>query len=107
MVYKPGCLPSWNPTPPPRGAQRSKLVSVLVSTFTAAYVARWPHFFPQQPLQYTPAFDARTVVYPTDDALRDYLSWRQTDCPRPAQPSTCSPTTLVSLRVAGGRRSRV
>jgi tRNA(His) 5'-end guanylyltransferase len=83
-------------TAPPGGLGNSKLVSVLVSTFTAAYVARWQHFFPQQPLQYTPAFDARTVVYPTDDALRDYLSWRQTDCPRPALPCI-SPTPLVSL----------
>jgi tRNA(His) guanylyltransferase len=31
-------------------------------------------------LQYIPSFDARTVCYPTDKNLRDYLSWRQCDC---------------------------
>lgn len=27
-----------------------------------------------------PSFDGRAVCYPTDRALRDYLSWRQADC---------------------------
>ena len=31
-------------------------------------------------MQYPPAFDSRTVLYPTDKNLRDYLSWRQADC---------------------------
>lgn len=30
-------------------------------------------------LQYPPSFDARTVLYPSDQNLRDYLSWRQAD----------------------------
>ena len=27
-----------------------------------------------------PSFDARTVLYPNNEILRDYLSWRQADC---------------------------
>ncbi|KAL7780184.1 hypothetical protein CFE70_010206 [Pyrenophora teres f. teres 0-1] len=27
-----------------------------------------------------PSFDGRAVLYPSDDNLRDYLSWRQVDC---------------------------
>jgi tRNA(His) guanylyltransferase len=34
----------------------------------------------ETPLQYVPSFDSRVVLYPTDRALRDYLSWRQVDC---------------------------
>jgi tRNA(His) guanylyltransferase len=32
------------------------------------------------PLKSIPSFDSRTVLYPSDRALRDYLSWRQVDC---------------------------
>lgn len=67
----------------------SKLISVLVSTFTAAFVNEWSAHFPDKPLQYLPAFDARTVVYPTDTILRDYLSWRQADCHINNQYNTC------------------
>jgi tRNA(His) guanylyltransferase len=53
----------------------------VVSLFAASYVHFWPKFFgPDWPLQTIPSFDARTVLYPTDQALRDYLSWRQVDC---------------------------
>ena len=31
------------------------------------------------PLQATPMFDSRAVLYPSDQTLRDYLSWRQAD----------------------------
>jgi len=41
----------------------------------------WPAHFPAGPaLASLPAFDARAVAYPSDAALRDYLSWRQADC---------------------------
>jgi tRNA(His) guanylyltransferase len=55
----------------------SKLTCLLVSLFSASYVRQWPQHFPKKPLQLTPAFDARAVCYPSDKALRDYLSWRQ------------------------------
>lgn len=79
--------------------RRDKLVSTVVSTFTAAYVLLWPHYFPSRSITQTPdqavnasadqagldlahlpTFDGRAVVYPTNANLRDYLSWRQVDC---------------------------
>ncbi len=54
-----------------------KLATNIASLFAAAYVMKWGEFFPETPLQYPPAFDARTVLYPTNRNLRDYLSWRQ------------------------------
>ncbi|EPE10666.1 trna guanylyltransferase [Ophiostoma piceae UAMH 11346] len=86
----------------------SKLVSTVVSTFTAFYVYLWPSFFgpsggvvagrdedgvpivdfstlsiPEtEPLapSHLPTFDGRAVCYPSVQNLRDYLSWRQVDC---------------------------
>ncbi|KAL4934357.1 tRNA guanylyltransferase [Aspergillus undulatus] len=62
-----------------RGA---KLVTTIVSTFTAHYIYLWNHYFADTPLQppYLPSFDGRAVVYPTNRNLRDYMSWRQVDC---------------------------
>lgn len=54
-----------------------KLVSVLVSLFSASYVRLWSQFLPEVTLQYTPMFDARAVCYPNNKVLRDYLAWRQ------------------------------
>ncbi|QUC21481.1 uncharacterized protein UV8b_05724 [Ustilaginoidea virens] len=59
----------------------SKLVSTVVSTFTANYVYSWSTYFPDAPLSPPlPTFDGRAVCYPTVQNLRDYLSWRQVDC---------------------------
>ncbi|KAL2154986.1 hypothetical protein VTH82DRAFT_3662 [Thermothelomyces myriococcoides] len=59
----------------------SKLVSTVVSTFTAYYVHFWPVHFPDTPLSPPmPSFDGRAVCYPTVQNLRDYMSWRQVDC---------------------------
>jgi tRNA(His) guanylyltransferase len=52
----------------------------VVSQFASSYVFHWQQFFPEKPLLYPPTFDARTVLYPSDKSLRDYLSWRQVDC---------------------------
>ncbi|KIW81725.1 hypothetical protein Z517_04751 [Fonsecaea pedrosoi CBS 271.37] len=77
--------------------RRDKLVSTVVSTFTAAYVAGWDLFFGDDELQgddagdgaiarkkltmdMLPTFDGRAVCYPSWANLRDYLSWRQVDC---------------------------
>ncbi|EFW99460.1 trnahis guanylyltransferase [Grosmannia clavigera kw1407] len=45
----------------------SKLVSTVVSTFTAFYVHLWPTFFPETPLTSSPmpTFDGRAVCYPS------------------------------------------
>jgi tRNA(His) guanylyltransferase len=78
----------------------AKLVSTVVSTFTAAYVALWSQAFadpgaghdegpggdgggataPSLSLDMLPTFDGRAVCYPSWENLRDYLSWRQVDC---------------------------
>lgn len=59
----------------------SKLVSTVVSTFTANYVHQWSTYFPDTPLTSPlPTFDGRAVCYPSIQNLRDYLSWRQVDC---------------------------
>ncbi|ELR07421.1 tRNA-His guanylyltransferase [Pseudogymnoascus destructans] len=59
----------------------SKLVTTIVSMFSAYYVHLWPSFFPDSPLTFPlPGFDGRVVQYPTVQNLRDYMSWRQVDC---------------------------
>ncbi|RGP68468.1 trnahis guanylyltransferase [Fusarium sporotrichioides] len=59
----------------------SKLVSTVVSTFTANYVYSWSTHFPDTPLSPPlPSFDGRAVCYPSVQNLRDYMSWRQVDC---------------------------
>lgn len=59
-----------------------KLVTTVVSTFTAHYIYQWNKYFADSPLQppYLPSFDGRSVIYPTTRVLRDYMSWRQVDC---------------------------
>ncbi|KAK0128182.1 tRNA-His guanylyltransferase, variant 2 [Cadophora gregata] len=59
----------------------SKLVTTIVSTFTAYYVHLWSTHFPDLPLTAPlPSFDGRAVQYPSVQNLRDYMSWRQVDC---------------------------
>lgn len=60
----------------------SKLVSTVVSTFTAEYCMQWPRFFGTDAVleRPWPTFDGRAVAYPKVRILRDYLSWRQADC---------------------------
>lgn len=59
--------------------RHAKILTTLVSTFTAAYIFHWPTFFPESPLQYPPAFDGRIVPYPSVKEVRDYFAWRQAD----------------------------
>ncbi|KAM0788751.1 hypothetical protein ACM66B_002843 [Microbotryomycetes sp. NB124-2] len=63
------------------GRRASKLVSLVTSLFTAAYVHLWPSYFPNSPLDLDnlPVFDGRIVQYPTEVEVRDYLRWRQAD----------------------------
>ncbi|RKF77128.1 tRNA guanylyltransferase [Golovinomyces cichoracearum] len=59
----------------------NKLVSTVVSTFTAYYVHFWSNFFIDTPLlPPLPSFDGRIIQYPSIENLRDYMSWRQVDC---------------------------
>jgi tRNA(His) guanylyltransferase len=93
--------------------RRDKLVSTVVSTFTAAYTLLWPVHFPieaheTQPttkpleLEHLPTFDGRAVIYPTAANLRDYLSWRQVDC----HINNLYNTTFWSLVLKGGMNQR-
>ena len=52
----------------------------ISSLFASSYVYHWRDYFGEEQLLYPPAFDARVVLYPSDQNLRDYLSWRQADC---------------------------
>ncbi|KAM7224382.1 tRNA guanylyltransferase [Rhypophila decipiens] len=61
--------------------RESKLVSTIVSTFTAYYIHHWSTYFTDTPLSPPlPTFDGRAVCYPSIQNLRDYMSWRQVDC---------------------------
>lgn len=57
----------------------SKLMSMVCSLFTSAYCFNWSKWFPNKPLKYPPSFDSRAILYPSDQNLKDYLSWRQAD----------------------------
>lgn len=57
----------------------AKLLTYVTSLFTSAYVFNWNHWMHNRTLQYPPCFDGRIVLYPSDQNLRDYLSWRQAD----------------------------
>lgn len=59
--------------------RQSKIMSAINSIFSASYVYHWNTYFEDKKLLYPPSFDARVVLYPTDQNLRDYLSWRQAD----------------------------
>lgn len=57
-----------------------KIMTYINSLFTSSYVFYWNSYFKEVRMKYPPFFDARIVLYPTDENLRDYLSWRQADC---------------------------
>lgn len=57
----------------------SKLLSYVTSLFTSSYVMNWSNWMGEKKLQYPPCFDGRVVLYPSDQNLKDYLSWRQAD----------------------------
>jgi len=58
--------------------RQSKILSSVVSLFTAQYIHNWKKFFTFE-MQEPPSFDARLVLYPNVKTIRDYLSWRQVD----------------------------
>ncbi|KAI9264882.1 Thg1 C terminal domain-containing protein [Phascolomyces articulosus] len=58
----------------------SKISSTIASLFAANYAMRWHEYFPTVTLKYPACFDSRVVCYPSDQNMRDYLSWRQVDC---------------------------
>lgn len=59
----------------------SKILTAVVSSFTAHYVHLWSTYFGNVLLSPPlPSFDGRVVAYPSMQNLRDYVSWRQADC---------------------------
>uniref|UniRef100_F7F312 tRNA(His) guanylyltransferase n=1 Tax=Monodelphis domestica TaxID=13616 RepID=F7F312_MONDO len=58
----------------------SKFMTNAASQFASSYVFYWKDYFKDQDLLYPPAFDGRVVVYPSNQTIKDYLSWRQADC---------------------------
>lgn len=59
--------------------RQSKIMSAINSIFSASYVYYWSTYFEDKKLLYPPSFDARTILYPSNQNLRDYLNWRQAD----------------------------
>lgn len=59
--------------------REAKILTTIVSQFTSYFLFYWKDFF-EIPMKYPPSFDGRIVLYPTDQSLFDYLSWRQVDC---------------------------
>ncbi|KAL3235199.1 tRNA(His) guanylyltransferase [Nakaseomyces bracarensis] len=61
--------------------RKDKLATLFVSLFTSNYVALWPKFFTGVELhpKHLPFFDARCVVYPNIQTIRDYVTWRYVD----------------------------
>ncbi|KAB0798192.1 hypothetical protein PPYR_09242 [Photinus pyralis] len=57
----------------------TKLLTHITSLFSSSYVFHWRDYFHDQSMLYPPYFDGRIVLYPSDNNLRDYLSWRQVD----------------------------
>ncbi|TGZ84342.1 putative tRNAHis guanylyltransferase [Ascodesmis nigricans] len=83
--------------------RESKLVTTIVSHFTAHYIYLWPQYFPSTTLTMPlPTFDGRAVLYPSTENLRDYLSWRQVD----AHINNLYNTTFWMLILRGGRTEK-
>lgn len=60
--------------------RQAKIVTLVVSMFTSAYVYHWRDLFgPKVELQYPPVFDGRVVLYPGTQEVVDYFKWRGVD----------------------------
>lgn len=80
----------------------SKILTNINSLFTSAFVFHWPEFFENKKLLYPPSFDARIVLYPSDENMRDYLGWRQAD----THINNLYNTVFWKLVLEGGRTNR-
>ncbi|KAI4328578.1 hypothetical protein L6164_020918 [Bauhinia variegata] len=58
----------------------SKVLSIITSFFTSAYVRKWREFFPEKELQYPPCFNGRVISCASIEVLQAYLLWRQNIC---------------------------
>ncbi|KNE95025.1 hypothetical protein PSTG_11622 [Puccinia striiformis f. sp. tritici PST-78] len=82
----------------------SKLLTTVLSTFTAAYIHLWSEYFPQTPLSidHLPSFDGRIIQYATFQELQDYFKWRQVD----AHINNLYNTTFWALVQQGNRTTQ-
>ena len=79
-------------------------MTTIVSLFASSYVFHWSAYFNDVALKYPPAFDARVVLYPTDENLLDYLSWRQADCTIPHSVLQCLYITEIRATFSKNRK---
>lgn len=56
-----------------------KLISLFSSSFTAYYMMEFQKHFDLSSSM-VPLFDARAVLYPNLEVVKDYFRWRQVDC---------------------------
>ncbi|GAA5892463.1 tRNA guanylyltransferase [Sporobolomyces salmoneus] len=86
------------------GRRKSKLVTLVTSIFSSAYVYLWPQYFPNSPLDFAelPVFDGRIVEYVTENEIRDYMRWRQVDTHINNLYNTC----FWALVLKGGRTAQ-
>ncbi|PLW45293.1 hypothetical protein PCANC_16939 [Puccinia coronata f. sp. avenae] len=82
----------------------SKLLTTVLSTFTAAYIHLWPEYFPDSPLsiENLPTFDGRIIQYATFQEFQDYFKWRQVD----AHINNLYNTTFWALVKQGNRTTQ-
>ncbi|KAJ8981784.1 hypothetical protein NQ317_000027 [Molorchus minor] len=78
--------------------RKCKIMTYVNSLFSSSYVYFWKMYFKDSKLKYPPCFDSRVVLYPSDENLKDYLSWRQADC----HINNLYNTTFWSLVLKGG-----
>ena len=77
----------------------AKITTNVASLFASSYTFHWSSYFEgQSKPMFPPSFDGRAVQYPTDQNLKDYLSWRQADC----HINNLYNTTFWSLVIKGG-----
>ncbi|GAA5927184.1 tRNA guanylyltransferase [Sporobolomyces koalae] len=96
FVFKSGCQL--------HGRRKSKLVTLVTSIFSSAYVYLWSQYFPNSPLDFSelPVFDGRIVEYVTENEIRDYMRWRQVDTHINNLYNTC----FWTLVLKGGRSAQ-
>lgn len=82
----------------------SKILTTVLSSFTAAYIHLWSEYFPESPLSINnlPTFDGRIIQYATYQELQDYFKWRQVD----AHINNLYNTTFWALVKRGNRTSQ-
>ncbi|CUV04141.1 unnamed protein product [Cryptosporidium hominis] len=84
--------------------KNDKILTHVVSLFTSSFIFFWGSFFPGKKLLYPPTFDGRIIMYPTDEDIRTYLSWRQADCHINNLYNTCF-WSLVSINKLNEREA--